>query len=428
MTTTASITEYAATTRGHLEQPRTGVTALDDASELDRADPLAPFRERFLPIDDPGILAYLDGNSLGRPLRRTAARLTELLTVEWGTRLVRGWSEGWMTEPERLGDRLGAAALGAAPGQTIIADQTTVCLYKAIRAAAAMRPGRREIVTDVHNFPTDRYVVEGIAAELGMAVRWLETDPAAGPTPESVAAAIGPDTALVTLSHVAYSSAFLADMRAITAAVHRVGALVVWDLCHSVGSVDVRLDEAQADFAAGCTYKYLSGGPGAPAFLYVRRAHHGRFHQPIWGWVGRASPFAMADGYRPAEGVRAAASGTPPVVGMTGVADGVELVAEVGISRIRAKAVALTELAVELADAWLAPYGFSLASPRDPAHRGAHVTLAHAEAESLTAKLVKAGVIVDFRPPDGIRIGCSPLSTSYSDLWRAMYRIAELAH
>jgi kynureninase len=203
---------------------------------------------------------------------------------------------------------------------------------------------------------------------------------------------------VVTLSHVAYSSAHLADMPGITAAAHRAGALVVWDLCDSVGSVDVRLDEAEADFAVGCTYKYLSGGPGAPAFLYVRAAHHGRFQQPIWGWVGRASPLASAGGSRPAEGIRAAASGTPPLLGMTGAADGVDLVAEVGISRVRAKAVTLTELVVELADAWLAPRGFSLASPREPARRGAHVMLARADAESLAATLVDSGVIVDFRP------------------------------
>jgi kynureninase len=402
-------------------------TTLHQAAELDRGDPLAVFADRFMPIDDPGVVAYLDGNSLGRPLRATASRLTELLSVQWGTRLIRSWSEGWMAEPERLGDRLGAVVLGAAPGQTVVADQTTVCLYKAIRAAAAMRPCRREILTDVHNFPTDRYVVEGIAAELGMTVRWLDTDPAAGPTPEAVAEAAGEDTALVTLSHVAYSSDYLADMPAITAAAHRAGALTVWDLCHSVGAVDVQLDRAQADFAVGCTYKYLSGGPGAPAFLYVRAAHHGRFHQPIWGWVGRADPFAMASGYRPAEGIRAAVSGTPPVLGMTGVVDGVELVAESGVAGIRAKAVALTELAVELADAWLAPRGFSLASPRDPARRGAHVMLAHRDADSLAATLIEDGVIVDFRPPDGIRVGCSPLSTSFADLWRAMYRIGELA-
>ncbi len=427
MTTTESITAHAATVGAGAEPGSTAVTTLEDAAELDRADPLAAFRDRFVPIDDPSMVAYLEGNSLGRPLRRTATRLTELLTVGWGSRLARSWSEGWMAEPERLGDRLGAAALGAGPGQTIVADQTTICLYKAIRAAASMRSARREIVTDAHNFPTDRYVVEGISSELGLTVRWLEADPAAGPTAEAVAAALSEDTAVVTLSHVAYSSAYLADMPAITAAAHRAGALIVWDLCHSVGSVDVQLDEAAADFAVGCTYKYLSGGPGAPAFLYVRAAHHGRFHQPIWGWVGRASPLAASSGYRPAESIRAAASGTPPVLGMTGVADGADLVAEVGISRIRAKAVALTELVVELADAWLAPRGFSLASPRDPARRGAHVMLAHPGAESLAETLVAHGVIVDFRPPDGIRVGCSPLSTSYVALWRAMYRIAELA-
>ncbi|HLH81973.1 MAG TPA: aminotransferase class V-fold PLP-dependent enzyme [Trebonia sp.] len=391
-----------------------------DAAALDAADPLGCFRDAFLPVADAGVVAYLDGNSLGRPPAATLRRLEELVRDQWGTRLIRGWSEGWFELPCRLGDELAAAALGAAPGQVILGDSTTVWLYKLLRAAVAARPGRREIVTDVDNFPTDRYVAEGIAAELGCRVRWLRPGPAAGVTPEQVRAVAGPDTAVVTLSHVAYRSAFLADMAGITAAAHEAGALVVWDLCHSAGSVPVALDECGADFAVGCTYKFLCGGPGAPAFAYVAREHLDGLRQPIQGWIGHGEPFAMEQGYRPAAGIARLQSGTPPILGLAGAAEGIRLVAAAGIGRIRAKAVALTEMAVALADAWLAPHGITLGSPRDPRRRGGHVTLCRGDASALARALIDAGVIVDYRPPDGIRVGLSPLSTGYEELWLAM--------
>jgi kynureninase len=397
-----------------------GTVTRAEAAALDTADPLGGFRDAFLPVADGSVVAYLDGNSLGRPPAATLERLDELIRGQWGTRLIRGWSEGWFELPRRLGNELAAAALGSAPDQVMLGDSTTVWLYKLLRAAVAARPGRREIVTDVGNFPTDRYVVEGIAAELGCRVRWLRPGAAAGVTVEQVRAVAGKDTAVVTLSHVAYRSAFLADMAGITAVAHEAGALVVWDLCHSAGSVPVALDECGVDFAVGCTYKYLCGGPGAPAFAYVRREHQDGLRQPIWGWIGHEDPFAMEQGYRPAAGIARLQSGTPPIVGLAGVAEGIRLVAAAGIERIRAKAVALTEMAVTLADAWLAPHGITLGSPRDPQRRGGHITLCRADAAGLARALIDAGVIVDYRPPDGIRVGLAPLSTGYEELWQAM--------
>lgn len=400
---------------------------LDDARRLDEKDTLRPFRERFIAPDDDGLVAYLDGNSLGRPPKATLERLNTLVTREWGTRLIRAWSEGWMEHAERIGDRLGAVALGAAPGQVIIADSTSVCLFKALRGALAMRPGRTEIVTDRRNFPTDNYIVQGVAAELGLTVRWIDSDPDAGVTPEQVAAELGERTALVILSHVAYRSAWLADLPAITTLAHEHGALTVWDLCHSVGCVPIRLDDWGADFAVGCTYKYLNAGPGAPAFAYVRAEHQEAFRQPVWGWMGGDAPFAMEHDYRPAPGIRRFLSGTPPIVGMAGVEEGVNLVAEAGIDRIRAKAVALTEFVVALADEWLAPHGVRVASPRDPERRGGHVTLAREDGPRLAERLIEAGVVIDFRPPDGIRVGLSPLTTGFAETWRAMSVMRDLA-
>ncbi|MFB9688878.1 kynureninase [Amycolatopsis plumensis] len=389
------------------------------ADRLDAEDELAGFRDRFVPITDPGVVAYLDGNSLGRPLRATAERLQELVAHEWGARLIRSWDERWLSLPEEIGDELGRVALGAAPGQTIVADSTSVCLYKALRAAVALRPGRDEIVTDAANFPTDRFLVESVAAELGLTVRWAGS--------EDVGAAVGPRTAVVTLSHVDYRTAAITDLAAVTRLVHERGGLVVWDLCHSVGSIPVELDAAEADFAVGCTYKFLNAGPGAPAFLYVNARHHETFGQPITGWMGAADTFGMAAEYVPAPGIRRALSGTPPVLGMVGVREGVALLAEAGIDRMRAKAVALGRWVIALADAWLAPLGFTVASPREDDRRGGHVTLRHPDAERLSRVLIEHGVLIDFRRPDGIRIGLSPLTTGFAEVRRAMDRIRELA-
>jgi len=398
---------------------------LDRAKELDAQDPLAHFRDRFLPAE--GVIAYLDGNSLGRPLAVTAERMQTFVTQAWGTRLIRGWDEGWMGWPESIGDLIGSGVIGAAPGQTVVADSTTVMLYKLARAALAARPDRTEIVLDTDNFPTDRYVLEGIAAERGFALRWVETDPASGIAPEQVAEVVGAETALVVLSHVAYRSGFIADVPTITGIAHDAGALVLWDLCHSAGSVPTHLDDWGVDLAVGCTYKYLNGGPGAPAFGYVRSGLHGHLAQPIWGWMGRKDVFEMGPGYVAADGIRSMVSGTPPILGMLPVRDGVELAVEAGIEAIRAKSVLLTGFAIDMVDSWPAEFGVRVASPRESALRGGHVTIVRPDFRELMPALHSRGVIPDFRAPDGIRIGLSPLSTSFVEVHDAMQVIRSVA-
>jgi len=384
------------------------------AEELDAADPLAALRDRFVPAAD--VVAYLDGNSLGRPIAGTAERLAAFVTDAWGGRLIRGWNEGWLAEPERLGDRIGRVALGAAAGQTLVGDSTTVLLYKAIRAALAARADRTEIVLDAANFPTDRYLLAGIAAELGHRLVVLDPPVDGGVTPAMVADAVGPRTALVLLSHVAFRSGYMTDAAAITRITHEAGALVVWDLSHSTGAVPVALDAWDADLAAGCTYKYLNGGPGAPAFVYVASRLQDELRQPIQGWLGTADPFRMGERYEPATGVRRFTSGTPPVIGMLPIADMLTLIEEAGLPAVRAKSVALTGFAIEIADALLAPEGVRVESPRDAARRGSHVTLAHPRFAALLEPLWRRGVVPDFREPDGLRIGLSPLSTSFQEV------------
>jgi kynureninase len=395
------------------------------ASQLDAADPLGRFRSRFVAADEPAVAAYLDGNSLGRPLAVTGERLAAFVAGPWGQRLIRSWDEAWMDEPVTVGDRLAEVVLGAAPGQVIVADSTTVLLYKLIRAAVGGRPGRDEIIVDRGNFPTDRFIVDGIAAECGLSVWYLSAPHDAGVRPADVAAAVSERTALVVLSHVAYRSGFLADMAGITRAAHDAGALILWDLCHSAGAVGVELDACDADLAAGCTYKYLNGGPGSPAFGYGAARRQEELSQPVWGWMGAADPFAMAAEYRPAKGIRKFISGTPPVLAMQPLKDMLELIAEAGLAAVRRKSVALTEHAVALADDLLVPLGAVLASPRDAAERGSHVTVDHPRFAEVTAALWERGVIPDFRPPDGIRIGLSPLSTSFAELERGVEAIAE---
>lgn len=394
------------------------------AAQHDAQDALAGFRSQFAGHDDPAVPAYLDGNSLGRPPLAAKQRWADFVETEWGGRLIRGWDEGWFAKPLALGDRIAAATLGAAAGQTIVGDSTTVSLYKLVHAALAARPDRSEIVVDRGNFPTDRYIVEGIARDTGRTIRWIDVELGAGVTPDDVAAVIGDQTAVVLLSHVAFRSGFVADVPAITAAVHEAGGLVVWDLCHSVGVLPIELDAWGVDFAAGCSYKYLNGGPGAPAFLYVRAEHHELAQQPIQGWMGVRDSFEMGPVYEPAEGIRRFVSGTPPVNAMIGIEAMLDLVEEAGIGAIREKSVALTEFAIELYDALLAPSGVELTSPRDAAVRGGHVTIDHERFPALIGELWSEGVIPDFRPPAGIRLGLSPLSTSFAEVEHAISRIA----
>jgi kynureninase len=302
-----------------------------------------------------------------------------------------------------------------------------VLLYTLAGAAVdAQRNGsehgrRREIVVDTENFPTDRYVLEGIADERGCVLRWIETDPAAGVTPQQVADVVGPDTALVLLSHVAYRSGWIAEAAPITDVAHRAGALVLWDLSHSVGSVPLQLDAWGVDLAVGCTYKYLNGGPGSPAFGYLRRdLQDGALQQPIQGWMGRRDPFTMGPGYVPAAGPRALVSGTPPILAMVPLLAALDLLEEATIDAVRAKSTALTTFALELVDTWLGPLGVELVSPRDPDRRGGHLTIRRPGFRAVLDELWRRGVVPDYREPDGIRLGFAPLSTSFTEVHRGL--------
>ncbi len=394
----------------------------EQATALDNADPLAEFATEF--VRPRSVLAYLDGNSLGRPLKATADHYRDFIEHEWGERLIRSWDERWFDRPLALGDRIGSLVLGASPGQTAVADSTTVLLYKLVRAGVQYANGRTEIVVDTENFPTDRYVVEGVAAECGMEVRWLEPDPQAGVTVTEVREVLSEKTALVLLSHVAYKSAFIADLAAITAAVHEVGALVLWDLCHSVGVVPIDLDAAGVDLAVGCTYKYLNGGPGSPAFGYVAERLQEDFVQPITGWMGHDDPFAMGPGHRRAEGIRRLLSGTPNILAMLPLIDMLELIERAGLDRIRAKSTAVTELLISGADQALPDV--LVASPRSANLRGGHVMLEHPKMRQVVGELWKLGVIPDFRNPSGLRAGLSPLSTTFAEVALLVEQISDL--
>jgi len=394
------------------------------AAALDAADPLAAHTAAF--VRDPSVVSYLDGNSLGRPLAALEQRFARFIGHDWGTRLIRGWDEGWMRRPYDLGDRLGAL-VGAAAGQAFVGDSTTVLLYKLVRAAvdAQAASGRTEIIIEDDSFPTDRFIVEGVAAERGLDIRWIEVDRAAGVTLEQVRAIVGERTALVLLSHVAYRSGHVADVAGITAAAHDAGALVLWDLCHSAGVIPTELDESGVDLAVGCTYKYLNGGPGSPAFGYVRRELQTALAQPIQGWMGAADVFAMAPRYEPAPDLRRFASGTPPVLATVALEAMVELLEQVGVDAVREKSVALTDFAEASLEAHVLPLGARLASPPAGPTRGSHLTVTHPAFREVTERLWARGVIPDFRGPDGIRVGLSPLSTTFAEVETGVAAIGE---
>jgi kynureninase len=386
------------------------------AEALDAADPLAAYRDRFVIADDD--LVYFDGNSLGRLPKATRDRLADAVDREWGTGLIRGW-ETWIDVARQAGDVLATGVLDVDPGEVVLSDSTSVNLYKLAAAALDARPGRRVILTDDDNFPTDRYVLEGLAAGRGFKLRSLATGIDDGPSTSDVAAALDEDVALVCLSHVAYRSGARADLVAITAAAHDAGALALWDLCHSAGSVPVPLREAGADLAVGCTYKYLNAGPGAPAFLYVRADLQARLRQPIWGWFGQREQFAMGAGYDPVETIDRFQVGTPPVLGCYAALEGARIAAEAGVCAVEEKGALLTSYLIELAEG----LGLRLATPGDPRRRGAHVTFHHPQAWQICQALKAANVIPDFRSPQRLRIGLAPLYTRFVDVYEGMQRL-----
>jgi kynureninase len=396
------------------------------ARRLDDADELAHFRDAFV-VAQPQLI-YLDGNSLGRLPYRTVPRLRRAVEAEWGHDLIRGWNAGWYDAPTRVGEKL-ARLLGAAPGQLVVGDSTSVNLYKLAMAALALRPDRSRIVTDELNFPSDLYVLQGCIHLLG-GRHHLHLVPSPGgtaPDCQALLDAIDERTALVTLSHVTFKSGYLYDAAALTRRAHKVGALVLWDLSHSAGAVPIALDDWDADLAVGCTYKYLNGGPGAPAFLYARRDLQEQLTSPIWGWFGHDAPFAFDLPYRPAPGIARFLAGTPPILSLLAIEPALDLVLEAGLDRIRRKSERLTRYLVYLVDAILAPLGFALGSPRDPARRGSHVSVRHPEGYRISRALVEEmHVLPDFREPDNIRLGLAPLYTTFAEVWQAVSRLRQV--
>lgn len=398
----------------------------DFAWYLDEQDELASFRAAFVTAD--ADLIYLDGNSLGRLPARTMEQVQVTIEQEWGQGLIRSWNAGWFQATARLGDKIGQL-IGAGPGQVLVSDSTSVNLFKLAMAALALRPERDRIVSDVLNFPTDLYVLESCVRLLGGRHHLHLIPSADGLTADlpALSAALDKRTALLTLSQVAFKSAYLYDAAAVTEQAHQAGALVLWDLSHSAGVVPIELDRWGVDLAVGCTYKYINGGPGAPAFLYVRRDLHETALSPIWGWFGRRSPFNFDLHYEQAEGVTRFLVSSPPIVSLQAIEPGLDLILEAGIDRIRRKSVQLTSYLVYLADTVLAPLGFTLGSPRDPARRGSHVSLRHPEGYRINRALIEEmAVLPDFREPDNVRMGLSPLYTSFADVWTAVDRTRQV--
>lgn len=375
------------------------------------------WRDRFH-IPDPD-LVYLDGNSLGRLPRATLDLAGSLVGEQWGERLIRGWNEGWFELPLRVGDKIGRL-IGARPGETAVADSTTVNLHRLATAAVAARPGRRRIVTDDLDFPSDHHALARVAADAGLTLDILASPD--GVHGADLAASLDDDVALVSLSATAYRSGFTRDLAADTAAAHAVGALALWDLSHTAGSAPVDLAGAGVDLAVGCSYKYLNGGPGAPAWQFIRTDLQDELTNPLQGWMGAADVFAFASTHTPAPGMRRFLSGTPPVLATALLEPGVDLLLEVGVDRLRAASLALTDRLIERIDAELPAFG--IGSPRDQRHRGGHVLLTHSDAMAINLALHERGIIPDVRPPDGLRIGPAPLYTTLDDIDRLVDALA----
>ncbi len=390
------------------------------AVELDSNDPLAHFRERFV-IED-GELIYLDGNSLGRQPVAARSVLMDVIDSQWGDRLIRSWNEGWWELQLELGDQL-APIVGARPGEVIISDATSLNLFKLAEAAVRARPKRDKIITDDLNFPTDIYVLDGIARAGGLELVIVESDGINGPM-KALSAAIDQATALVSLSHTVFKSGFTYDMAEVNRIVHDAGALVLWDTSHSVGVVPIDLEGSGTDLAVGCTYKYLNGGPGSPAFLYVREALQLEMENPITAWWAHTQPFDFDLRFEPVVGIRKFHTGTMPILSLAGVGPGLAEIADAGIEEIRSKSVLLTEFLIELWESELEDLGFGMASPRQPEKRGSHVSLSHPEGYQITRAMIELGkVIPDFRAPDNIRLGLSPLYTRFVDIHTAVHRL-----
>ncbi len=389
----------------------------EDAQGLDVADPLARFRDAF---DLPSGVIYLDGNSLGPPPLSTHERLEQVSRREWGEGLVRSWNSAkWIEAPGRVGGKL-AQLIGAKASEVVVADSTSVNLFKLAAGALSLRPDRKTLLSETGSFPTNLYALQGLTNLLGDRVQLKALPPA------EVVAAIDEDTAAVVLTHVHYKSAQRWDMAAVTAAAHAKGALVIWDLCHTAGAVMADLNGVGADLAVGCGYKYLNGGPGAPAFLFVAERHQARICSPLWGWMGHAEPFAFEDGYRGARDIRGQITGTPPILGLAALEAGVDLQLEADPALVEAKGLALADLFIAEIEGRAADPELTLASPREASHRGLHVSFGHPEAYAVVQAMIAQGIIGDFRAPNIARFGFSPLFLGYSEVWDAAHAMCDI--
>lgn len=402
-------------------------TTLETAQELDIQDKLAPFKDEFV-IDNPDCI-YLNGNSLGRLPKQTVTLMERMIELEWGKRLVRGWNESWISAPLDVGAKI-ARLIGAKPDEVVVTDATSVNLFKCTCAALQLIPSRFKIISDSLNFPSNLYILQGIVDMLG-AKYHLELIPSENIStisPQAIASAIDDDTALVSLTHVAFKSSFKYDMKLVTDQVHNAGAVMLWDLSHSIGAVPLNLNDCNVDIAVGCTYKYLNGGPGSPAFIYIKKELQNKLHQPIWGWLGAEAPFNFETGYTPAKNISQFQVGTPPILSLKALEPAIDIMLTAGMERLYAKSMQQSEYLIYLAKEWLAPIGFTIGSPLQPDKRGSHVSLCHPEAFRITRALIDSSppavqVIPDFRTPDNIRLGIAPLYVSYTDIYKALDRM-----
>ncbi len=402
-------------------------TNIELAQQLDQQDDLASFRDGFI-IADPELI-YLDGNSLGRLPKRSVQVMHDAVVRAWGERLIRVWNDGWINTPTQLGTKI-ARLIGAEDDEVLVTEATSINLFKLVIAALRAQSDRSGIVSDVFNFPSDLYILEGVIDLLGKGhhLRLIPSEDSISISPQAVSGSIDDDTAVVCLTHVAFKSAFMYDMARVTEQAHDAGALMLWDLSHSVGAVPLNLKDADVDLAVGCTYKYLNGGPGAPAFLYVRRDLQEKLNQPMWGWFAAENPFAFDLSFSAAPDISRFRVGTPPMLSMVALEPALDIILDAGIERLRDKSVQQTEYLIYLAEQWLLPLGFQLGSPKQASMRGSHVSLRHPESFRICRALIESDppavrVIPDFRAPDNIRFGVVPLYTTFAEIHRALTRV-----
>jgi len=405
-------------------------TEISLAHQLDLQDELAAFRDRFV-ITDPNLI-YLDGNSLGRLPKPAVDLMRDAVERQWGERLIQGWNDGWIHQPTQLGEKI-AQLIGAQSDEVLVSETASINLFKLAVAALRLRPDRSKIVSDEFNFPSDLYILQGIIDMLGNKhqLELIRSDDSVSITPQAIERSIDQNTALVSLTHVAFKSAFMYDIPRVTKLARKAGAMMIWDLCHSVGAVPLQLNEWGVDLAVGCTYKYLNGGPGSPAFLYIRRELQKELISPLWGWFAAEKPFDFDLDFTPAEDISRFRVGSIPVLSMLAIDPALEIFLDAGMNRLRTKSNQQTEYLIYLAEQWLYPLGFTLGSPRDHEKRGSHVSLRHPEAYRINRALIEpkestVRVIPDFRAPDNIRLGIAPLYNTFSEIHRAMARMREI--